>query len=234
MEKSASSSDKGFSRKRSKSIVAAVKSFFGRQVSVVAEEAEQVEQDESDSSSKLNSSLYSLSRKQQEAWMQACYNAVALLFFFVVGCMLVAVYYVLESFFHPLLWAVLVGMVLHPFKHMSTSGITQWLGYTRKSGIPLSLAAVFTPLFVFNWLSVRLEQTVLQRWRVITGLTVGTIGLMLMYFFNIPVHIYKGLTIVHHALSLVETVLTGSLHAMVSDTFSLVLFGGGVSGYLAS
>lgn len=215
MEKSASASEKGFSRKRSRSIVAAVKSFFGRQVSVTADEGE-VEKDESDSSSKLNSSLYSLSRRQQEAWMQACYNAVALLFLFVVGCMLVAVYCVLESFFHPLLWAVLVGMVLHPFKHVSTSGITHWLQLTRRSGIPLSLAAVFTPLFLFNWLSVRLEEIVLKRWRIITGLALGIIGLMLMYFFNVPVHIYEGLTVMLHSLSLVETVLTGSLHVMVS------------------
>lgn len=214
MEPSASAIEKGFTRKRSKSIVAAVRSFFGRQLSVTAEEP-LVEQDESDSTTKLDPS-YSFSKRQEEAWMQACYNAVAMLFLFIVGCILLAVYYVLESFLHPLLWAVLVGMVLHPFKHMSTSGITHWLRHIRRSGVPLSLSAVFTPMFVFNWLSLRMECIVLKRWRVITALTVGIIGLLVTYMLNFPVYVFKGLSAVVHSLSLVEMVLTGSFYLIVS------------------
>lgn len=211
MEPSASSSEKGVARKRSKSIVATVKNFFGRQLSVQEEPI--IEQDESDSSTK---SGIPLSRKQDEVWMQACYNAVALLFLFVIGCILLAVYYVLESFLHPLMWAVLVGMVLHPFKHMSTSGITRWLRHIRTSGVPLSLAAVFTPLIVFNWLSHELESIVERRWRLITGLAVGVVGLLLMYKLNFTIYLYKGFTLVIHTLDLVETVLTGPLYVLVS------------------
>lgn len=219
IERSASATEKLFNRKRSKSIVAAVKSFFGRQISVNADQPV-IEQDESDSSAQLSPS-HSFSRKQEEAWMQACYNAVAMLFLFIVGCILLAVYFVLESFFHPLVWAVLIGMVLHPFKHVSTSGITHWLRHTRRSGIPLSLAALFTPLFVFNWFSLRLEHIVLEHWRMMTALALWIVGILLMYMSNVPVYVFKGLLVVLHTPSLVENVLTTSLYALVSEVYTV-------------
>lgn len=203
------SMEKGFTRKRSKSIVAAVKSFFGRQLS--KDEAPEL-QDDSDSSSKSEPQE---SKRQDEAWMQACLNAIALLFLFITGCMLVAVYYILEPFLHPLLWAVLVGMVLHPFKYISTSGITQWLQYVRKSGVPLSLAAVFTPLFLFNWFSQKLEHIALKSWKVVTGLALGVIVLLLMYVLSFPIFIYKVLTVLFHSFGFVESLLTTPLYVMV-------------------
>lgn len=205
--------EKGFTRKRSKSIVAAVKSFFGRQLSVQHEEAA-VTEDQSDSSTKL--STHDVNKTNEEAWMQACYNSIAISFLFITGCILLAVYYILEPFLHPLLWAVLVGMVLHPFKHMSTSGITQWLKHTRRSGVPLSLAAVFTPLFLFNWLSCRLESVVLRSWRKITGLALGVIALLVMYVLDCIVYVFQMMAFVMKCLDLMESLLTAPLSVMVS------------------
>lgn len=217
MESSSSSdksmSTKGVNRKRSKSIVATVRSFFGRQLSIPPLDDVTEVQEESDSGSKVDPQD---SKRQEEAWVQACYNAITLLFLFITGCMLLAVYYILEPFLHPLLWAVLVGMVLHPFKHMSTSGITQWLQKIRRSGIPLSLAAVFTPLFLFNWFSWRLEHLVVKSWKVITGLALAVTAVLLMYVLNFPVYSHKVLSLVLQSLDAMESLLNVPLYVTVS------------------
>ena len=218
MESSSSSdksmSGKGVHRKRSKSIVATVRSFFGRQLSIPPLEEATVVQEESDSSAKIT---HQDSSKQEEAWIQACYNAITLLFLFLTGCIVLAVYYILEPFLHPLLWAVLVGMVLHPFKHMSTSGITQWLQNVRRSGVPLSLVAVFTPLFLFNWLSSNLEKLAIQSWRVVGGLALTVLAVLLMYLVNISVFLYKLLDVVLRVFAAMETLLAVPLYVMVSS-----------------
>ena len=212
-----SSSDSlGGKRKRSKSIVAAVKSFFGRQLSIPAPTPEESSdlQDDYDSSSKLESADVH-ARKQEEAWMQACYNAAALLFLFITGCIVVSVYWVMEPFLHPLLWALLVGMVLHPFKYMSTSGITYWLKNVQKSGAPLSVAVVFTPLVFFNFLSHKLEHIVVKSWKAITGIALGIVVLLVMYVFNLPIHIVKAMGVTLHSLGVMETLLTVPFYVLV-------------------
>lgn len=124
--------------------------------------------------------------------MQACYNAAAMVFVFITGCVILAVYYVLEPFLYSLLWAVLVGTVLHPFKHICTSEITQWLHSIKKSGWPLSLGAVFIPLFVFNWLSEKLESVVVGNVWTIAKLTLGALVVLVMYILNVPLYLYWG------------------------------------------
>lgn len=83
-------------------------------------------------------SAASKSIEQEDArWTQAHCN-VAMLFRVVIeGCICWAVYCVLESFFHPLLWAILIGTILHPFKKTGTDLIKRWLEALRDSHIPL-------------------------------------------------------------------------------------------------
>ena len=218
---STSSKENRFSRKRSKSIVAAVKSFFGRQLSVPAptpDETLNEVQEDYDSSSKLLDSADSQAKRQEDMWIQACYNAAALLFIFITGCILVSVYWVMEPFLHPLLWALLVGMVLHPFKHMSTSGITYWLKNVRRSGVPLSLAAIFTPLVFFNFLSCKLEHIVVKSWKAITGIALGIVVLVVMYVFSLPIYIARTMGVVLHALGVMESLLTVPFYVLVGST----------------
>ena len=199
------SSKKTLARKRSKSFVAAVKNFFGRSAS-----EPESSQDEYDTVSKAESS------RQEDAWMQACYNSLAFLFVFITGCIIISVYYVLEPFLHPLLWAVLVGMVLHPFKHMSTSEITQWLQFIRESGIPLSLGIVFTPLFLFNWASCKLETIIVGSWKMITGLAITILCFLLMYILDIHLYIYMLLEVLFSALNHFGSFVTPPFYVMVS------------------
>ena len=133
----------------------------------------------------------SLAQKHEEAWIQACFNAVAFVFVFITGCICLAVYYVLEPFLHPLMWAVLIGMVLHPFKYAGTSQIKEWLTNLDTTGIPLSLGLLLSPVFIFNWLTQYFEYCFMSSWKTIFGLVSLIVSLFLVYVLNLPLHVYK-------------------------------------------
>ena len=135
----------------------------------------------------------SLVQKHEEAWTQACFNAVAFVFVFITGCICLAVYYVLEPFLHPLMWAVLVGMVLHPFKYATTSQIKEWLTYLDTSGIPLSVGLLLSPAFLFNWLTQYFEYCFMSSWKTIFGLFFLIVSLFLVYVLNLPLHVYQAM-----------------------------------------
>lgn len=128
---------------------------------------------------------------QKEAWLQASYTAIALLFLFITGCIFVAVYYILEPFLQPLLWGILVGMVLHPFKHAATSEVENWFCYLDTNGIPLSVGLLLFPLFAFNWLTQCLETIFFLHWKLFVGMLVCIVTLVLVFHLDLPVYIYN-------------------------------------------
>ena len=158
-----------------------------------------------------------------KALLQAQINGMVLVLILILGAILLAVYYVLEPFFHPLLWAILFGTFLHPFKHSSTSMIKEWLGYLESSGIPLSVGLVLSPAHLFNWLSQNLEFLAVSYWKHLLG-SVGGVGcIWAMYSLNVPVYFYSVMVQVISAFQTVGSVMsrTGLLQVS-SPTLSLV------------
>ena len=146
--------------------------------------------------------------RQDEAWLQAYYNGVTLVVLVVAGYLCWAVYCVLEPFLHPLLWAVLTGLLLHPFKKTWTDRISQWLDLLENKSIPLSAGLVLSPLFLFNHISKTLETTVLTYWWVMLGSAVATISLWSLYRLSLLLHLYHCLTALHSFLLASEDALT--------------------------
>ncbi len=136
---------------------------------------------------------------QEEAWMQGSYTVLAFLFVFLTMCMFVAVYYILEPFLHSLLWAVLIGMVIHPFKHATTSKIHDWFAYLDSSGIPLSVGLVLSPLFTFNWLAQFLECYFFSNWKILLTVLICIVSIVTGIHFSVPTYMYQ---IAHSALLL--------------------------------
>ena len=144
-------------------------------------------------------------RKRVEACMQASYNALALIIVFVTGCIVVGMYYILEPFLYPLLWAVLIGTVLHPVKQASTSGIREWLD---KSTIPLSFRIMLCPIFFVKWLTFQFERIVFSKTLWCSTRTVGVVVLRLMYAPNLPLHFFRLLQFVSPVLHFVDSLMS--------------------------
>lgn len=121
----------------------------------------------------------------ENAWLQAVYNNIVMLFFGVVIFVLIAVYFVLEPFLHPLLWAVLVGMFLHPFKHLATAHIEQWLDALEDASVPLAAGMFISPFAFFNYFSAKFDYYITEYFKPFVVLLCTVVCLYLMVTFNV-------------------------------------------------
>ena len=146
--------------------------------------------------------------KEEDAWLQAEYNAVVFAFLAALLAITVAVYFVLEPFLNPLLWAVLAGNFLYPFKHSSTDKIRHWLNSLEESRVPLSVGVIISPFSFFNYLSLSVDSLVdSYAWHLLF-LSGSIITLYLTYHFSLLLYLYRALEVL--------TSMFESIHGLLS------------------
>lgn len=122
----------------------------------------------------------------------ALYNAVAL--FLLILCCATgwALYLVLEPFIKPLLWALLVGSVLHPLKHSLRKQFQKWFQEIDESGTPFLLGMCVLPFGIVNNISELIGSTLLKYWKIIVAVAIVVPVLHVLYFYT-PAVVVTGL-----------------------------------------
>jgi len=112
---------------------------------------------------------------------QALYSTASIALFLVVGCVAVSTYFVLQVFIKPLLWAVLCGSFLFPFKYALHKVLKNWLEDRLNSDQPLLLSCLFLPFVKFNEISDWLGSVVAVKWKTILAVLLGLLPIYALY-----------------------------------------------------
>lgn len=122
-------------------------------------------------------------REHEKALRNSFIQAVAFIF---VGGILIGLYYVysiLEPFCVPLFWALLTGLVLHPYKRRLTMGSRQALENFQKSDRTM-LVAIGASLFAtVDGGAKVVAENLLRSWKLILALVLLLPLVLLIYYF---------------------------------------------------
>ncbi|XP_015178246.1 PREDICTED: transmembrane protein 245 isoform X2 [Polistes dominula] len=94
--------------------------------------------------------LSGFNASHEKALKQGIYNAVALFLLSLVLAAGYGLYIVLSPFLKPLIWALLCGAVLFPFKYSLTTRGKSWFDKTESTNKPLFLNIIILPLHIID------------------------------------------------------------------------------------
>ncbi|XP_050296615.1 transmembrane protein 245-like isoform X2 [Anthonomus grandis grandis] len=126
----------------------------------------------------------SLPQGQDKPVKQAVFNAVALFLLFLCCAAAFGLYWILEPFVKPLMWAILVGSALHPLKRSLRDRFQSWFQMLEDTNTPAVLGLVLLPINIFNDVSEIIGEFLYARIKLILTITVVIPLAVLIYNFT--------------------------------------------------
>jgi len=120
---------------------------------------------------RLTTYLTSDDKNATKALQQASYTAMSTLLLIICLAVAICIYFILEPFLRPLLWALLCGTLLHPLKYSLTERFKLRIKSLDSNGIPLMVGITIAPVVYLNEFSDFIETQFLINWKVVTSLS---------------------------------------------------------------
>nr|XP_049704548.1 transmembrane protein 245 isoform X2 [Helicoverpa armigera] len=98
------------------------------------------------------------------------YNAFALFILAICCAAMYVLYLILEPFFKPLFWALLVGSLLHPFKYKLSKKLKSWFEDLEKTNTSVVVGLMIIPVNVVNYASDTVGQQFIDHYKTVIGL----------------------------------------------------------------
>nr|XP_021202592.1 transmembrane protein 245 isoform X2 [Bombyx mori] len=98
------------------------------------------------------------------------YNAFALFILTICCAAVYVLFLILEPFFKPLFWALLVGSILHPFKYKISKKLKSWFEDLEKSDTSVIVGLMVIPINVVNFASDTIGQQFREHYKTVITL----------------------------------------------------------------
>ncbi|KAG6455461.1 transmembrane protein 245 isoform X2 [Manduca sexta] len=122
-----------------------------------------------------------LSEGNEKPMKHGFYNAFALFILTVCCAAVYVLFLILEPFFKPLFWALLVGSLLHPFKYKISKKLKSWFEDLEKSNTSVIFGLLVIPVNVVNFASDTVGQQFREHYKTVIALLSAIFVLPWMY-----------------------------------------------------
>ncbi|KAB0804545.1 hypothetical protein PPYR_01515 [Photinus pyralis] len=157
----------------------------------------------------------------------ALYNAIALFALVLCCAASYALYVILGPFIKPLMWALLVGSVLHPFKRSLAKKFKSWFDTMEETGTPIFIEIFVIPVNIISSLSDFIGDKLLKYIKLIVAICVVIPLLHVVYYYTPKICIrivWCLLTYTHTLMAFVINYSTAANITLVVIAYITVMF----------